>query len=108
MDIKITTDSARLPAGQRDRLERILAEVLDSRTARIPQIIVCLEDLDACRGQWGWECRIYARLLPSGARTVVGDGNDAETALRGAAAVLSRSLGAEDRCCSTSGSVGSR
>jgi hypothetical protein len=108
MDITVAANPDRLPAAQRARLERIMAEVLDSRTARIPQIIVCLEVLDACRSQCRWECRIYARLLTSGTRTVVGDGNDAETALRGAAAVLARSLGAEDGCYSTSGRVGSR
>lgn len=105
MEIKLAVNPDCLRAAEHARLKETLTEVLASCAFRIPQVIVCLEDLDA-RGHWGWECRIYARLLPSGARAVVGDGNDAETALRGAAEVLARSVGAETDCCPTSGRAG--
>lgn len=92
MEIKIATNPDCLGAAVRSRLERLVRLALHTCSARIPQVIVCLEDLDACRGLWGWECRIYARLLPFGAKSVVGNGNDAATALRGAAELLARSL----------------
>jgi hypothetical protein len=96
MDIKIATNPNGLGEAVCARLERLVRSVLNSGVFRIPLVIVSLEDLNACRGQWGWECRIYARFLPAGAKAVVGTGDDATAALRGAAKLLARSLRAED------------
>lgn len=96
MDIKIAANPDDLGEKLRARLERLVRSMLNSCASRIPLVIVCLEDLDVCRGQWGWECRIYARFLPAGAKAVVGTGDDATAALRGAAKLLARSLQAED------------
>lgn len=103
MDVRITTDSDGLGEAARARLARLLRSILDPCASRIRLVIACPEDLGVREGEPGWECWIYATLQPAGAKAVVADGEDAETALRGAAGHLARSLQPEGSCCLVSG-----
>lgn len=82
--------------GAHARVKQALRRALALSTSRIREVAVCLEDLFETKGRYGWECRLYAWLLPAGTRSTRSAGDCFEAALQRATELLIRSLDTAD------------
>lgn len=95
MHLRITARPVELQGSQRADLEDRIRLLLGSWTCRIRRAWVCVENGSGRPGGLDVHCSITASMIPSGKVAVHALGTDTETAMRGAARRLVRSLKGE-------------